>query len=197
MLCPYFSSIASADNKPNAIVSNLLDIADKIRAVAIIDGTNTTKSDTIAFASNIGSSRAYIIDPAYKPNFKLQEQATTTSSSPLVAGVIAKNDNTKGFWWSPSNTEVKGVLGTSRPIDFSITDATCEANLLNEVGVSTIVFSGGVYKIWGNRSPSKDNKWNFLSVRRTVDAVYDAIEANMLWAMDRPFSKNLFDSITN
>ncbi|MDR2008096.1 MAG: hypothetical protein LBQ34_03890 [Alphaproteobacteria bacterium] len=68
---------------------------------------------------------------------------------------------------------------------------------MNEAGVATIVFSSGVYKVWGNRSPSTDNKWHFISVRRTVDTIYDAIEKSMEWAMDRPFSKQLFSDIQN
>jgi phage tail sheath protein FI len=195
LLCPYLSSILTDDDKPNSIVNNLIDIADKLRAVAIIDGTNTTRQDVIDFASNISSSRAYIIDPTYKPTFNYTP--ATVSSSSLVAGVIAKNDNEKGFWCSPSNTEVKGIVGLSRPISFALSDPTTDSNLMNENGVGTIIFSGGCYRIWGNRSPSQDSKWHYISVRRTVDTVYDAIDSSMLWALGRPFSKQLFSDIQN
>ncbi|MDR2008095.1 MAG: hypothetical protein LBQ34_03885 [Alphaproteobacteria bacterium] len=96
LVCPYYSSIPTEDNKPNAIVAALLDMAEKLRGVAIIDGTNTTRSDAIDFASQIGNARAMIIDPAYKPSFNSTE--STLSASPLMAGIFAKNDATKGFW---------------------------------------------------------------------------------------------------
>lgn len=198
LICPYLSSILTEDNKPNAIVASLTDVAEKLRAVAIIDGTNTTRGDVIEFASNIGSARAMIIDPSYKPSFVVNNvDAATCSPSPLLAGVFAKNDSEKGFWWSPSNTEVKGVSGLARPVSFALSDPTTDSNLMNEAGVTTIVFTSSVYKIWGNRSPSEDNNWHFINVRRTVDTIYDAIESNMEWAMARPFSKQLFSDIQN
>ncbi len=198
LICPYLSSILNKDNKPNAIVNSLTSVAEKLRAVAIIDGTNTTRKDVIEFASNIGNSRAMIIDPSYKPAFAVPDtNPETLSSSSLLAGVFASNDASKGFWWSPSNTEVKGVSGLSRPISFALSDGTTDSNLMNEAGVTTIAFIDGQYRIWGNRSPSKDTKWNFINVRRTVDTVYDALEKSMIWAMGRPISANILDDIQN
>ncbi len=110
---------------------------------------------------------------------------------------MARNDASKCFWWSPSNGEVKGVSGLSRPISFGLSDESSDSSLLNYKGVATIIFTGGEYKIWGNRSASKDSKWHYISVRRTVDSVYDALEGSMIWAMARPFSKQLFSDIKN
>jgi len=196
LLCPYLTSKMLADHKPNAIVTNLLSVADKLRAVAVIDGPNTTKEEAIAFAGNISSSRAYIIDPAYIPSFvSPSPNPKALSSSSLAAGVIAKTDAEKGFWYSPSNTEVRGVVKLNRFIDFNVSNPNTESTLLNKAGVATLIFTAGSYRLWGNRSPSKDNKWQFISVRRTCDTVYDAIESNMLWAMDKPFSKQLISDI--
>ena len=151
--------------------------------------------DAITFASNVGSSRAYIIDPTYKPSFEYTP--ATLSSSSLVAGVIAKNDvdPQKGFWWSPSNTVLNGVVGINRPVSFSISDKTCEANLLNASGVATFVFAEGNYRLWGNRSPSKDPNMWFISTQRIIDTFCDAVDSSMLWALDRPLNLSLFDTI--
>ncbi|SMG62548.1 [weak similarity to] major tail sheath protein, partial [methanotrophic bacterial endosymbiont of Bathymodiolus sp.] len=40
-------------------------------------------------------------------------------ASTRIAGLIAKSDNERGFWWSPSNREINGITGTARSIDFS------------------------------------------------------------------------------
>ncbi|GFR11868.1 uncharacterized protein TNCT_218041 [Trichonephila clavata] len=40
--------------------------------------------------------------------------------SPFVAGLIAKVDSEQGFWHSPSNKEINGIVGTSRAIDFTL-----------------------------------------------------------------------------
>ncbi len=192
LVAPYYSSIIE-EGKISRLVHNMIDVADKLRGVAIIEGTNTTMQEVIDVSNQLGSTRCYMVDPSYVPTFDTKEGFVGSSS--IVAGVFAKNDVEKGFWWSPSNTEVKGVTGLSRPISFNISDRTCEANLLNQKGIGTLVFSGGVYKLWGNRSLSKDNKWHFINVRRVVDTVYDAIDMSMVWAMDRPFSNNLFHDI--
>ena len=194
--CPYLNSILTEDDKPNAINNNLGYVADKLRAVAILDGTNTTSAEVMEFANNLTINRGYLVDPSYKPSFTLEDPNTTTvSASALVAGIIAATDAKYGFWYSPSNKEAKGVLGTSRPIDFNITDYTCEANLLNEKAVATLVFSQGKYKLWGNKCTNADPRWQFLSVRRTMDIVYDALERNLMWANDLPFNKNLINDI--
>lgn len=198
LLCPYFSSLVKASNKPNNIVSSLTAVAEKLRAVAIIDGTNTTRGDVIDLASNVANSRLMIMDPAYVPAFTMEDvNSNNCSSSPLLAGVFAKNDATKGFWWSPSNTEVNGVSGLSRPVSFALSDSTTDSNLMNAAGVSTIVFTSGNYKVWGNRSTSQDTNWHFVNVRRTVDTIYDAIDSSMEWALARPFSKQLLSDIQN
>ena len=198
LVCPYFSSLVNAENKPNAIVNSLTDVAEKLRAVALIDGTNTTVDAVVSFGSELSNSRAMIIDPSYKPNFVMDgADLTNYPTSPLLAGVIAKNDAQKGFWWSPSNTEVKGISTLVRPISFALSDPSTDSNIMNHGGITTIIFSNGMYKIWGNRSTSKDNQWHFISVRRTIDTVYDALENSMQWALGRPFSKQLFSDIEN
>jgi hypothetical protein len=98
LLCPYLTGILTEESKPNNVVASLRDVAERLRAVAILDGTNTNRTDVIAFAGNIGDSRVQIIDPSYKPNFIVDNvDAETLSSSPVLAGVFAQNDATKGY----------------------------------------------------------------------------------------------------
>jgi phage tail sheath protein FI len=99
-------------------------------------------------------------------------------------------DHEKGFWWSPSNQVINGIVGTSRPVGWSIGDPHSEANWLNEREITTIIRREG-FRLWGNRTTSADPQWAFLSVRRTADMVYEAVERAFLWAMDRPLSPQL------
>jgi phage tail sheath protein FI len=108
--------------------------------------------------------------------------------------VIANSDKANGYWWSPSNQPIPGVIGLSRPVSFSTSDATADSNLLNAAGVATIVNSGG-YRLWGNRTGDPNTAWQFLSVRRTFDVIEDAVEASYQWALDRPFSAGLLTTI--
>ncbi|MBD0392174.1 phage tail sheath subtilisin-like domain-containing protein, partial [Wolbachia endosymbiont of Pentalonia nigronervosa] len=114
--------------------------------------------------------------------------------SPFVAGLMAKVDSEQGFWHSPSNKEINGVVGTSRAIDFTLGDANCRANLLNENEVTTIIHQNG-YRLWGNRTCSDDPKWAFLSVRRTADLINDSLLRAHLWAVDRNITKTYIDDV--
>jgi hypothetical protein len=108
--------------------------------------------------------------------------------------MIARSDNDRGFWWSPSNRQIFGISGTARPVDFTLGDVNCRANMLNEKNVATIINEGG-YRLWGNRTGCTDPKWSFLSVRRTADMINESILAAHLWAVDRNITKNYVDDV--
>ena len=158
-----------------------------------------TVTDPIAAAITNGniltpSSRLYAVYPFVKvglggDSFRLEP------ASARVAGVIAKSDDERGFWWSPSNRPIVGIVGTARPIDFSLGDRLSSANRLNEAKVATIIHQGG-YRLWGNRSLSGDPKWVFVNVRRTADLINDALQRAHLWAIDRNITKTYVEEVT-
>lgn len=168
----------------NAVVSDLIPIANRMRAAIIQDGPNTTDSDAIAAVGDFASPRVYLVDPMFVKTNGAGDLITSYSSA-ATAGLIAWNDNQNGWWWSPSNQTLNGVQATARAIDFRLGDTSSEANLLNEAFVTTIVRQAG-YRLWGNRSTSGD----FLCVVRTADIINDSLQAAMLWAVDRGITKN-------
>lgn len=173
----------------NPIVSALQAIAPRLRAVIIADGPSTTDTDAVTYRGDYGDSRVYIVEPKVTVYDGETNSHVAYPASASVAGVIARTDRDRGFWWSPSNQELFGITGTSRPIDFHISDPNSAANFLNENEVATIIRHNG-FRLWGNRTTSTDPDWGFLSVRRTADVIYDSLEAAFLWAIDRPFSVN-------
>lgn len=176
----------------NPVVSELLGIADRLRAVIIADGPDSNDADAIAWAGVFGSKRVYVVDPGVKV---LDGTAIVSQpASARVAGIIAKSDAERGFWWSPSNREVYGILGTTRPVDFALGDANCRANLLNEQNVATIIRQDG-YRLWGNRTLSSDPVWAFLSVVRTADMINESLLRAHLWAVDRNITKTYFEDV--
>ncbi|MGE4296929.1 MAG: phage tail sheath subtilisin-like domain-containing protein [Desulfovibrionaceae bacterium] len=196
LVAPGFTSLRPEDAEnpgtylANPVVAELQGIADELRSVIIADGPNTTYADAITYREDWGSARIYVVDPFVKVWDTDLAAAVSLPASARVAGLIAKMDNDNGFWWSPSNKVIAGIVGVARPIGFTLSNPNCEANLLNENEVATIVQADG-YRLWGNRTTSDDPQWAFLSVRRTADMIYESIEAAMLWAMDRPMSANL------
>ncbi len=192
LIAPGFTHQRSGSTA-NTVVSELLGIAERLRAVIVADGPNTTDAAATTYAGDFGSSRVYVVDPWVKKTNSAGAIVTVPASS-AVAGLIAKTDNDRGFWWSPSNQNINGIVGTGRPVDFALGDANARANLLNEQNVATIIRQDG-YRLWGNRTLSSDPKWMFLSVRRTADMINDSLLRAHLWAVDRNITKTYIQDV--
>lgn len=192
LAAPGFTSNAPGATEAAPAAMALISVAERIKAVAVIDGPNTTEAAALADVGLYGSQRMLYCDPAVR--ISARGAIVTRPASATMAGVLSRTDAEKGFWHSHSNMVLNGVVGTARPIAFGVSDTATEANRLNKAGVTTIVNRNG-FRTWGNRSPTADANWAFLSVRRTADMIYESIEASMLWAMDRPFSEQLLRDI--
>lgn len=182
-----------AGGTASPVTTALIAVADRTRSVAIVDGPNTGEAAAVADAGLYGSARVMIVDPAVR----VMDQAgaiVTRPASGYAAGVLSRTDAERGFWWSPSNQLVNGIVGTARPISFELSSDQTEAHRLNAADVATIINRNG-FRLWGNRTPSEDPLWAFLSVRRTADMVYESVEQAHLWAMDRPFGEQLLIDI--
>ena len=193
LAAPGFTQTAPGD-PASPVTTNAITVAEKLRAVVVADGPNTTETDAKADRQNWGSDRLFIVDPAVTVFDNVSAKYETRPASAYVAGLIAKRDMEKGFWWSPSNQVINGISGTARPVGFHLSSTETEANRMNEAEVATIVRRSG-FRLWGNRSAGADAQWAFLSVRRTADIIYESIELAHLWAMDRPMSAQLIMDI--
>ncbi|MBF0304189.1 MAG: phage tail sheath subtilisin-like domain-containing protein [Alphaproteobacteria bacterium] len=178
------------------VVAEMLGIANRLRAVIIADGPNTTDSAAIDYREDFGSARLFVVDPWVKVWDTATNAAIDQPASARVAGMIARSDNERGFWWSPSNLEMFGIVGTTRPVDFVLGDTNCRANYLNENEVATIIQEDG-YRLWGNRTCSSDPKWAFLSVRRTADMINDSVMRSHMWAVDRNIVKTYITDVSD
>ncbi len=186
--------IAPGFSHQQAVGTELVSVAERLKAVAILDGPNTTNEAAISYAENFGTARAYVIDPWVKIWDTTTSADVVQPASSRVAGLIAKSDNERGFWWSPSNQEINGITGTARPVDFVMGDSNCAANHLNENDVATIIHQDG-YRLWGDRTPATDTKFAFLSVRRTADMVAESLLYAHLWAVDRGITRTYMEDV--
>lgn len=186
--------IAPGFTKTAGVLTELVTVANRLRAVIVADGPSTTDAAALSYATASGSDRVYLVDPSVKVLASGVE--TLEPASARVAGLIAKSDNDRGFWWSPSNQEILGIVGTERPIDFVLGDAAARANLLNAGNVATIIRQNG-FRLWGNRTLSSDPKWAFLSVRRTADLINDSILRAHLWAVDRNITRTYLSDVAD
>ncbi|MBO6273470.1 phage tail sheath subtilisin-like domain-containing protein [bacterium] len=190
-----------------AIVPEINIICNKIRAIGLVDApvgasvqdviTGRGSQGTINF--NTSSDRIVLC----YPHLKVYDSETDTIKlqpySQRLAGVIAAKDIEKGYHWSPSNTEIQGIIGVERQLTSMINDPTSEVNTLNEAGVVTVFNSYGTgFRTWGNRSaafPSSTLPTNFINVRRTADILHESVEYSMLQFIDYPIDNGLIDSI--
>lgn len=181
----------------NPLGGAMEEVAGKLRAIALIDGPNTTHADAVAFAGDYNSMRTLLLDPGCMV-FDASGQLTDAALSGFVAGLIAKNDQTRGWWTSPSNQPLLGVRKLKRPIDYNPGDANSRAQLLNDLPISTVIRYGGGFTFWGNRLPATANPaFKFMSVRRIADQLEDSIQESFFWAVDKNITKNFLSSVAD
>jgi phage tail sheath protein FI len=199
--------IAPGYSTDNAIKEALIIASDKFRGRALLDApAGTTPSGAIAGRGPAGeinfytsSKRAVLLYPMVKAFDPASGASQDRPYSQFFAGVWAATINTDGYWFSPSNREMRGVTGLERSITWAINDPQTDANLLNEKGIVTVAAGYGTgIRTWGNRSaawPTNTAPENFLSVQLTADVIHESIELAMLPFIDRPINNAIVDSI--
>lgn len=177
-----------------ALVTEMVSIATRLRAMIVADGPNTNDAAALAYRGQFGSNRIYLCDPWVRVWDTETSAEVIQPNSARIAGVWAKSDAERGFWHSPSNRLIDGIVGTARAIDFALGDPNARANYLNENEVSTIIRRDG-YRIWGNRTLSADPKWAFVKRRRIADMINESIMQAHFWAVDRNADGQYFENV--
>ena len=200
LIAPGFSSLQS-------VSTEMINLADRMSSIAYIDApVGITPQQAIegrgpqgSINFNTSSERARLCYPhvkAYNPD--LNEEVLEPLSA-RASGLRAKVDNDRGYWWSNSNQEIPGITGVERYLTAQIDDASCEVNLLNEAGITTVFNGFGTgYRLWGNRTaawPTVTHIKNFESVRRTADMINESLRLSSMQFIDRPINQALIDAL--
>lgn len=178
----------------NPVVAELGGIANRLRATIIADAPNGTAEQSIAYRNDWATERIYVVD-----NWSLVEDPATGNigsrvNSALAAGMLARVDNDKGFWVSPSSQYVPGIVGTSRPIDDSGVGG--ELDYLNQNGVATVTHRSKGFKLMGARGCNPDTMWLFFHAGRVRDAIFDSLEQNLdEGATDKPLNLAFYEGV--
>lgn len=169
----------------NPVVAELAVVADKLKAIAYVDGPDTSDQAAVQYRGLINSERIAICDPKVLKFDTELEANVPVPSSPVFAARQAAMDLEQGFWWAGSNVEVSGIVGVNRPIEYGD-----QSNYLNENRINTIVnIDNSGFRLWGVWTCASDLLWQFIPVRRTADAINEALEKGYLEFVDKPFSK--------
>lgn len=199
--------IAPAFCTQNSVATELIAMADQLGAMAYIDAPiGTTYAQALAGRGpagtinfNTSSDRVRLCYPHVKVYDPVLNAERLEPLSARAAGLRAKVDLDKGFWWSSSNQELAGVIGVERQLSAMIDDPQSEVNLLNEVGITTVFNSYGTgLRLWGNRSaawPTVTHMRNFENVRRTGDVINESIRYFSQQYIDMPINQALIDSL--
>lgn len=191
----------------NAVATEMISYADANRAFCLLQAPlGTTLAVALAGRGVSGainfytsSKRAILCYPYVKAYDTATDSNINVPFDQYKAGVIAEVDGSQGFWFSPSNQEIKGILGTEVALSAAINDPNCDVNTLNAAGITTVFNSYGTgFRTWGNRSasyPVNSTIDTFIAVRRTADIVEESIELASLPFMDKPINNAIIDTI--
>lgn len=192
----------------NSVATELTAMASQLGAVAYVDAPiGTTYAQALAGRGPLGainfntsSDRVRLCYPHVKVYDPVLNAVRLEPLSARAAGLRAKVDLDKGFWWSSSNQELAGVIGLERQLSAMIDDPQSEVNLLNEQGITTVFSSyGSGFRLWGNRTaawPTVSHMRNFENVRRTGDVINESIRYFSQQFMDMPINQGLIDALT-
>lgn len=127
----------------------------------------------------------------YYPWVKVMDTSTDTvvkmPSSGHIAGLWARNDNTRGVHKAPANEVLAGVIGLA----YQTTKG--EQDTLNPIGVNCIrSFPGRGIRVWGARTLSSDPAWRYINVRRLFNYVEKSIENGTQWVVFEPNNRKLW-----
>ncbi|HAU2967578.1 TPA: phage tail sheath family protein [Salmonella enterica subsp. diarizonae] len=199
--------IAPVYGTQTSVTAALSVMTDKLGAVAYVDAPVGCSVQQVlagrgpkgAINFNTSSDRVRLCYPHLKVYDPVTNADRLEPLSVRAAALRARVDLDEGYWVSSSNHEIKGVTGMERPISARIDDATCEANLLNEAGVTTVFNSFGTgIRLWGNRNaafPASTHITSFENVRRTADIFNESLRLTSLQYVDQPMSDALIDNI--
>lgn len=185
--------IATGFSDDDAVAKQLETTANNLRGVAYVDSASMATAQEVVLRRSMFGARVELLRPLVA---KADESGVIVYRpySACAAGLRARIDRQKGWWWSKSNQEIMNILGVEQVDSFALNDPNCVANLLNMDNVSTIMRSDG-FKHWGNRLCTTDPQLRFESVRRSADVIEDSIEQTMLLYVDRPLDKQVADDI--
>ncbi|MCC6456794.1 MAG: phage tail sheath family protein [Caldilineaceae bacterium] len=144
------------------------------------------RMETAAFDSSYGA--------LYYPWIEIMDPVTNRPMNippgGHLAGVWARNDNTRGVHKAPANEVVRGVTN----LTYTVTKG--EQDTLNPIGVNCIrAFPGMGYRVWGARTLSSDPAWRYINVRRLFNYIEKSLQLGTMWTVFEPNDQRLWNRI--
>ena len=132
------------DTSANAIGVRMNAVAESMGILAIIDGDRTDRSDAEAWAALNGGPSSLICSGVVGVS-----GVPTLAFSSYLAARIAALDRDRGVHSSVSNKVATGVISRTPDWSFDYEDALTDAQVLDMDHVTTCVFDGTHFRVWG------------------------------------------------
>jgi len=115
------------------------------------------------------------------------DRILTIPPSGHMAGIWARNDDTRGVWKAPANEVILGALDVETKITHG------EQSLLNPIGINCIRPFG--VRVWGARTLASDQSWRYLNVRRLFNMIETSILQGTQWVVFEPNDQALWQRV--
>jgi phage tail sheath protein FI len=182
LICvPGYTSQVASGADANAIIAGLPTLLDRLLAVSVVDGPATDEAAANSWRTTIQSKRIIPVDVAVKILDEAGDVATMPAS-PAIIGIAVRRDHE--FQGRPfhswANQPVYGIVGPSRPIEFSILDGATEGQQLLSKNIGIIVrgessdgaIADGGFVYVGTDTCSEDTLWQFYNQVRGRDYIH-------------------------
>ncbi|MFJ1718387.1 phage tail sheath family protein [Streptomyces sp. NPDC088175] len=131
--------------------------------------------------ANFDSKYATLYYPWIRVADPSSGRARLVPPSGHVAGVWARNDESRGVHKAPANEVVRGAVALQTQLTKG------EHDLLNPIGLNCIrSFPGRGIRVWGARTLASDPAWRYLNVRRLFNYLEESILAGTQWVVFEP-----------
>lgn len=163
----------------NPVCAALPPVLNAMLAHAVVSGPHSTLQAYIDWRETLTSSRLIPIETWVQ----VGTPAEDIDSVGAAIGVGIRRDFEKSGrpFHSWANQPVYGIVGPSRPLNFSLTDASTEGQqildqnggviLRGEAGVETAIASGG-FMLVATDTAAEDDLWRFYNVTRGRDYIH-------------------------
>ncbi len=197
VLAPGYSQIES-------VMTRMVTVAERLDGFAVIDMVAADVQDALtARASgiyNLTSQAAVLCYPQVLRHNAHETIIDKLGLSVHWATAKAARDGSEGYWLSPSNSDLTGIVGLTTSITSSLTDEAADTNLLNGQGIVTVFRKSGMgTRLWGNWTsayPSQKTTDCMIAPRAVRMAIREALVDASLNYMDRAATGITVDMIT-
>lgn len=172
------------------VANKLVSLAAKFRGIAIADIPEEIAIDNLLSYKEINGLTSDRLVLTY-PKVKRLDNSTYWLS-PYLAGLIAWVDanSPQAYGDSPSNYEIKEILGSSKKLTYIPNDENSDVQRINAQGVYTLLTYLGRLRGFGNNTAAYPAETHpakrFINWVRVSGLIEEILENTLLQFLDRP-----------